>query len=607
MKTKKTIKVLMLSASVLFTSEVANAQWGLTGNPGATNASILGATSANINLRLFAGGAAPANERIRIAGSNGFVGIGTLAPTQRLHVAGNILATGGGSTIWNFASRIDGAFAVSRVPRYNGTEFINGTIFDNGTNVGIGNVAPTAKLHVTGTTRLQGATSIIGATAVTGNISSAGVVTASGGNSTNWNLAFTRVPAGTTSRVPRWSGTAYVAGTIFDNATNVGIGTTTPACKLAVANNSMGGIATVGSFQIGENNTTNLVLDNNEVQARANGAGSPLFLQFWGGDINACNAGGTASFNGPINAKAASFNGFTNVRATRLSNPPSSATENTLSLGNSDGVLYPGISLYSDATSVYTILYGKTTAAAGLQVADQTNAYADITASAFNVSSDRRMKKDIVDIDASQYDKYMNYIRNIESATFRYKQETNESRPIPHLGVIAQSLPAEVQAHISETPSAQGEGRLGVSLADMQGLLLVGVKAVDASNRALQTEVAELKVTVKNIETALASCCTNYSSQRNDMGTATEKAALEQNAPNPFSEETTIRFFLPSNSTAELKVMSLEGQLILSNVITKSGYGVVRITGSTMAAGTYTYTLLVDGKAVESKIMVLTR
>lgn len=65
------------------------------------------------------------------------------------------------------------------------------------------------------------------------------------------------------------------------------------------------------------------------------------------------------------------------------------------------------------------------------------------------------------------------------------------------LGVIAQSLPAEVQAHISETPSAQGEGRLGVSLADMQGLLLVGVKAVDASNRALQTEVAELKVTVK--------------------------------------------------------------------------------------------------------------
>ena len=175
------------------------------------------------------------------------------------------------------------------------------------------------------------------------------------------------------------------------------------------------------------------------------------------------------------------------------------------------------------------------------------------------------------------------------------------------LGVIAQSLPAEVQAHISETPSAQGEGRLGVSLADMQGLLLVGVKAVDASNRALQTEVAELKVTVKNLETALASCCTNYSPQRNEMGTATEKAALEQNAPNPFNEETTIRFFLPSNSTAELKVMSLEGQLILSNVITKSGYGEVRISGSTMAAGTYTYTLLVDGKAVESKIMVLTR
>jgi len=60
----------------------------------------------------------------------------------------------------------------------------------------------------------------------------------------------------------------------------VGIGTASPNVPLSVANISLSGINTTGSFQIGQSDSYNLALDNNEVQARYNGAGSAMYLQY---------------------------------------------------------------------------------------------------------------------------------------------------------------------------------------------------------------------------------------------------------------------------------------------------------------------------------------
>jgi hypothetical protein len=65
---------------------------------------------------------------------------------------------------------------------------------------------------------------------------------------------------------------------IFFTGGNVGIGTSTPDATLTLANTSLVGIGTTGSFQIGQSNTYNLVCDNNEVQARSNAGSSTLYI-----------------------------------------------------------------------------------------------------------------------------------------------------------------------------------------------------------------------------------------------------------------------------------------------------------------------------------------
>ena len=81
---------------------------------------------------------------------------------------------------------------------------------------------------------------------------------------------------------------------------NVGIRTSTPDAPLSIASINLTGLASPGSFQIGQSNSYNLVCDNNEVQARNNNGLSALYLQYWGGDINACASGGTSYFYGNV-------------------------------------------------------------------------------------------------------------------------------------------------------------------------------------------------------------------------------------------------------------------------------------------------------------------
>jgi trimeric autotransporter adhesin len=83
-------------------------------------------------------------------------------------------------------------------------------------------------------------------------------------------------------------------------------------------------------------------------------------------------------------------------------------------------------------------------------------------------------------------------------------------------------------------------------------------------------------------------------------------ARLEQNAPNPFSEHTWIRYHLPEGAAnARIILTDLAGNRVMSYDLPGDGAGQLMISGGALRSGTYIYTLLVNGEVKDSKRLVL--
>ncbi len=139
---------------------------------------------------------------------------------------------------------------------------------------------------------------------------------------------------------------------------------------------------------------------------------------------------------------------------------------------------------------------------------------------------------------------------------------------------------------------------LKLDLSQKEGIIL------DLSKRISELEKLVLsgKVTENNSDIK----STSSSLSQNPNGSI-EQAILEQNMPNPFTEETQINYYLPEQmNSAVLYIYDMQGSQIKSIGIFKKGNGSITINGNELKPGMYLYSLLIDGKEIDTKKMILT-
>ena len=158
-------------------------------------------------------------------------------------------------------------------------------------------------------------------------------------------------------------------------------------------------------------------------------------------------------------------------------------------------------------------------------------------------------------------------------------------------GLIAQEVDAAAQA--------LNENFSGVDKTGVENGGLMGLRYAEFTVPLIKA-VQEMNEKIENLEKELMDLKANK--QQNATG---DKAELFQNAPNPFSQSTLIRYTLPNTTKqATLTIFDLTGKA-LKVYPAKAGNGQIIIEAQALAAGMYHYTLIADGKEVATKRMIL--
>lgn len=155
---------------------------------------------------------------------------------------------------------------------------------------------------------------------------------------------------------------------------------------------------------------------------------------------------------------------------------------------------------------------------------------------------------------------------------------------------------------IPEVVRTSVNGTKAIAYTDLIAILVEGMKEQQSEIDSLKNEVASLSI---KSSSSLSKVQSNSTSTSFDE---ISPATLYQNALNPFSQSTRIRYSLPERvATAYLYIYDMQGKQLKQITIAERGEGSQTISGSQFTPGIYLYALLADGREVDVKRMILTK
>ena len=231
--------------------------------------------------------------------------------------------------------------------------------------------------------------------------------------------------------------------------------------------------------------------------------------------------------------------------------------------------------------------------------------------------SDFRYKANIVDL-APALDKIM----QLRPVRFDYRKEKEgviDSMYMNRMGLIAQELEAVVPevVHYSEYDDIYS-----VDYVSLIPLLIKTAQEQQALIEDLQAQVEELQTLILSSEATtssahrpsgretVSSAISDASTQNTPIAApsvAINENKLWSNTPNPFKQETHIRYALTNNvQNAQLCIYNLNGEQIACHRLSERGQNDFTLRAGSLRPGIYLYSLIADGQVVDTHRMVVT-
>ena len=130
----------------------------------------------------------------------------------------------------------------------------------------------------------------------------------------------------------------------------------------------------------------------------------------------------------------------------------------------------------------------------------------------------------------------------------------------------------------------------------------------DEKDSAIQQQNIKINALQKQIDELKAMTVSNRSTVNSQRSTAISSASLEQNIPNPFTNTTTINYTLPQKFTnAQIVITDKTGKTLKVVNVSGSSKRNITVNASTLALGAYQYSLIVDGRLIATKQMVIAK
>ncbi len=230
------------------------------------------------------------------------------------------------------------------------------------------------------------------------------------------------------------------------------------------------------------------------------------------------------------------------------------------------------------------------------------------------IFSDSALKQNIQPIQ-----KPLSLLDSINPKTYEFNKNAIPQLWLPdgtHYGLIAQDVESVFPQFVSNATEPALKDTAGNIIYPAKNFKALNynefIPILIASVKSQQVLIDTLTSQLSSLQTLVNGCCGAARPGQSENGhseTITLKnittIILDQNVPNPFKDQTDIRYSLTDDvKSATMLFYDNSGHVLQTVDLKERGQGVIHIYAPDLSSGIYTYSLIADGKVIETKRMV---